>query len=98
MAALDASRQVRRRIERSARGRIELVADHGIEWRYYSEVLTWRRRLAGAKGMVRGMRRRGLVLSLAAMAGGLLCGGWLLLGMRSYRTALVEVRAQIQAG
>ena len=48
--------------------------------------------------MVEGMRRWGLVLLLAAIAGGLVWGGWRALRMRRYRTALVEIRAQIQAG
>ena len=48
--------------------------------------------------MVKGLRRWGLVLSLAVIAGGVLYGGRRLLRERRYRTALVEIREQIQAG
>jgi thioredoxin-like negative regulator of GroEL len=44
------------------------------------------------------MRRWKLVLSLAAIAGVLLFGGWRLLRMRRYRTALAEIREKIQTG
>ncbi len=48
--------------------------------------------------MVQGLRRWGLVLSLAAIAGGLVWGGWCGLRMRRCRAALLEIREQIQAG
>ena len=42
--------------------------------------------------------RWGLVLALAALAGGLGYGGWCLLWAWRSRTALVEIREQVQAG
>ncbi len=48
--------------------------------------------------MSRGVRRWGVLLAMAALAGGLGYGGWRLREAWRHRTALVEIRAQIQAG
>ena len=48
--------------------------------------------------MTVGPRRWGIVLALAALAGGLGYGGLRLWGAWRYRTALVEIREQMQAG
>ena len=52
----------------------------------------------GRVRMIRSARRWGWVLALACVAGGLTYGGWRLLRPEAYRTALVEIREQIQAG
>src|SRR3954466_11186160 len=48
--------------------------------------------------MIGNARRWGLVLALAALAGGVGYGGWCLLRAWRSRTALAEIREQVQAG
>ena len=64
---------------------MELVAGDGLERRYCFGTDETQLRQAGGTGMVKGMRRWGLVLSLAAIVGGMVWGGWRWSRIRRYR-------------